>query len=115
MSRIGSSSHVRPTKPPGPTNFLHPQIGGRELVEGWGAGPDRSVAPPDDRHDRLRSDAARDCLSFCFSSRRRHTRLQGDWSSEVCSSDLALCVLSLRNAEDAESAENINTPRTFTA
>src|SRR5215467_10435953 len=26
---------------------------------------------------------------FCFfSSRRRHTRLQGDWSSDVCSSDL---------------------------
>src|SRR3989454_10763694 len=27
------------------------------------------------------------CLFF-FSSRRRHTRLQGDWSSDVCSSDL---------------------------
>src|SRR5256885_4807713 len=24
---------------------------------------------------------------FFFSSRRRHTRLQGDWSSDVCSSD----------------------------
>src|SRR6266566_3733033 len=29
-------------------------------------------------------------LLFFFSSRRRHTRLQGDWSSDVCSSDLAL-------------------------
>src|SRR5256885_10711040 len=29
------------------------------------------------------------CLFF-FSSRRRHTRLQGDWSSDVCSSDLLL-------------------------
>src|SRR3989454_3830141 len=32
-----------------------------------------------------------DYLFFCFfffSSRRRHTRLQGDWSSDVCSSDL---------------------------
>src|SRR2546426_500313 len=29
-----------------------------------------------------------DFLSFFFSSRRRHTRLQGDWSSDVCSSDL---------------------------
>src|SRR5688500_19842862 len=33
------------------------------------------------------------CLTFSFffffSSRRRHTRLQGDWSSDVCSSDLA--------------------------
>src|SRR5256885_399302 len=27
------------------------------------------------------------CIVF-FSSRRRHTRLQGDWSSDVCSSDL---------------------------
>src|SRR5256885_1349151 len=34
-----------------------------------------------------------DCVLWCFfffSSRRRHTRLQGDWSSDVCSSDLAL-------------------------
>src|SRR5256885_16594348 len=30
---------------------------------------------------------------FFFSSRRRHTRLQGDWSSDVCSSDLAPRVL----------------------
>src|SRR5256885_12614090 len=29
-------------------------------------------------------------LSFFFSSRRRHTRLQGDWSSDVCSSDLSV-------------------------
>src|SRR3989454_7143833 len=29
-----------------------------------------------------------DCFFFFFSSRRRHTRLQGDWSSDVCSSDL---------------------------
>src|SRR5256885_7631672 len=27
-------------------------------------------------------------LFLFFSSRRRHTRLQGDWSSDVCSSDL---------------------------
>src|SRR5690348_18076762 len=38
-----------------------------------------------------------DILLFCvffvfffFSSRRRHTRWTGDWSSDVCSSDLAL-------------------------
>src|SRR5256885_4232237 len=31
------------------------------------------------------------CISlFFFSSRRRHTRLQGDWSSDVCSSDLGV-------------------------
>ena len=28
-----------------------------------------------------------------FSSRRRHTRLQGDWSSDVCSSDLPMSLL----------------------
>src|SRR5688500_19114591 len=27
-------------------------------------------------------------MYFFFASRRRHTRLQGDWSSDVCSSDL---------------------------
>src|SRR5256885_10788848 len=32
---------------------------------------------------RIRND-----FFFFFSSRRRHTRLQGDWSSDVCSSDL---------------------------
>src|SRR5256885_12834690 len=32
--------------------------------------------------------ATRYRVFFFFSSRRRHTRLQGDWSSDVCSSDL---------------------------
>src|SRR6266852_6417490 len=31
-------------------------------------------------------------MSFFFSSRRRHTRCYRDWSSDVCSSDLALSV-----------------------
>src|SRR5713226_6400798 len=29
---------------------------------------------------------------FFFSSRRRHTRWTGDWSSDVCSSDLGIAV-----------------------
>src|SRR2546422_9402870 len=29
------------------------------------------------------------CVLFFFSSRRRHTRCSRDWSSDVCSSDLA--------------------------
>src|SRR6266566_5787574 len=37
---------------------------------------------------------------FFFSSRRRHTRLQGDWSSDVCSSDL----VTLDGDEDAVEA-----------
>src|SRR6266850_6537971 len=40
-------------------------------------------------------------LFFFFSSRRRHTRLQGDWSSDVCSSDLAV-VGELLPADGAE-------------
>src|SRR6266850_3716034 len=43
-----------------------------------------------------------DAFFFFFSSRRRHTRLQGDWSSDVCSSDLdgqrALALQRLENA-----------------
>src|SRR6266566_6613592 len=38
---------------------------------------------------------------FFFSSRRRHTRLQGDWSSNVCSSDLLV-----RRASSVGSAVN---------
>src|SRR5207248_8075651 len=30
-------------------------------------------------------------LCFFFSSRRRHTSSYGDWSSDVCSSDLGRC------------------------
>src|SRR5690348_18484367 len=30
---------------------------------------------------------------FFFSSRRRHTRWTGDWSSDVCSSDLTTVIL----------------------
>src|SRR5256885_8109651 len=33
-------------------------------------------------------------VGSCFlSSRRRHTRLQGDWSSDVCSSDLGTALV----------------------
>src|SRR5256885_6731051 len=42
------------------------------------------VAPWKNYH---KAEAARQIIFF-FSSRRRHTRLQGDWSSDVCSSDL---------------------------
>src|SRR5688500_19633198 len=36
---------------------------------------------------------------FFFSSRRRHTRLQGDWSSDVCSSDLWLVLGPWRHSQ----------------
>src|SRR5688500_17869761 len=41
----------------------------------------------------METESQRECahgVIFFFSSRRRHTRLQGDWSSDVCSSDLQL-------------------------
>src|SRR5438046_5275218 len=43
---------------------------------------------------------------FVFSSRRRHTRLVSDWSSDVCSSDLTLvretAGIDLAHATEAE-------------
>src|SRR5256885_4048108 len=40
---------------------------------------------------------------FFFSSRRRHTRLQGDWSSDVCSSDLWLAEKLITESCEVES------------
>src|SRR5256886_2991354 len=38
------------------------------------------------------------CIVFFFSSRRRHTRFDCDWSSDVCSSDLKWLSLLKRDA-----------------
>src|SRR5207248_7117696 len=59
------------------------------------------------------------CDVFFFSSRRRHTRSYGDWSSDVCSSDLlesgppvaSGLILSFRTAEPFESARNPHSSR----
>src|SRR6266850_6161881 len=48
---------------------------------------------------------------FFFSSRRRHTRLQGDWSSDVCSSDLAAALeafLSKRRRADPDTFPDLS-------
>src|SRR6266567_7522244 len=42
-------------------------------------------------------------LFFFFSSRRRHTRFDCDWSSDVCSSDLTWIVLRIFNVDFAAS------------
>src|SRR5437762_3930626 len=47
---------------------------------------------------RLSAEELDECVGagsvvFFFSSRRRHTRYIGDWSSDVCSSDLRFAVL----------------------
>src|SRR5437867_7696043 len=44
---------------------------------------------------------------FFFSSRRRHTRSYGDWSSDVCSSDLTIA---LELAEQAPLLEALIAP-----
>src|SRR5256885_10154732 len=44
---------------------------------------------------------------FVFSSRRRHTRLQGDWSSDVCSSDLGANVHAFVRATSSGALNNI--------
>src|SRR5256885_8511357 len=64
--------------------------------------PSRCGGPWSLHRSRLedRQARARACLGAAegvavlvfFSSRRRHTRLQGDWSSDVCSSDLAFWI-----------------------
>src|SRR6266581_2613135 len=45
------------------------------------------------------------CLCFFFSSRRRHTRWTGDWSSDVCSSDLRARYLFAKREWEHWSAE----------
>src|SRR6266478_2859068 len=48
---------------------------------------------------------------FFFSSRRRHTRFDCDWSSDVCSSDLQYCrspSKTLRTSERLRSAMGVS-------
>src|SRR3989475_12623271 len=48
-------------------------------------------------------------LCFFFSSRRRHTRFDCDWSSDVCSSDLALLAAGQASwAGEAEAKKGID-------
>src|SRR5690606_39842742 len=45
-------------------------------------------------------------MYFVFSSRRRHTRFSRDWSSDVCSSDLALAAEANASKEVAIAARH---------
>src|SRR5256885_8391474 len=51
--------------------------------------------------------AERITFFFFFSSRRRHTRLQGDWSSDVCSSDLTLRALANRTINENAGTQTV--------
>src|SRR5690348_18184207 len=42
---------------------------------------------------------------FFFSSRRRHTRWTGDWSSDVCSSDLVEEIASIEGLDEDVATE----------
>src|SRR5256885_7086061 len=53
----------------------------------------RDVRGADAASDADHSDYDIGLYFFFFSSRRRHTRLQGDWSSDVCSSDLIVALM----------------------
>src|SRR5207247_5623512 len=50
------------------------------------------------------------CSLFFFSSRRRHTRSTRDWSSDVCSSDLAGVVHVARGHAPGRRAEAVARP-----
>src|SRR5256885_1558032 len=72
--------------------------------------PERTEANPNERNQDDARYGFRCChlknmwtapLPLFFSSRRRHTRLQGDWSSDVCSSDLDVAGNSTRVGADA--------------
>src|SRR5256885_6796684 len=49
---------------------------------------------------------------FFFSSRRRHTRLQGDWSSNVCSSDLDFLQFRVTNGHVSLDLRSLDPGRT---
>src|SRR2546430_7070502 len=44
------------------------------------------------------------CVVFFFSSRRRHTRFDCDWSSDVCSSDLAPAMVRPQDGDTSPAA-----------
>src|SRR3989475_1709377 len=54
---------------------------------------DPTTLPKHTIYLRIMIDGAGSPPFFFFSSRRRHTRFDCDWSSDVCSSDLLLCLL----------------------
>src|SRR6201994_717501 len=66
-------------------------------------------------NDRFVDRQVRRETALFFSSRRRHTRLQGDWSSDVCSSDLEVEERVARNpgllGEDGDLLERLHDHR----
>src|SRR5688500_15339932 len=61
----------------------------RERVWMWGDAVIQKIKRGERECREARYEREHPPYCFFFSSRRRHTRLQGDWSSDVCSSDLS--------------------------
>src|ERR1039457_3250222 len=71
------------------------------------AGEPARVAPPHQRAGGI------DCLprrGNVISSRRRHTRLQGEWSSDVCSSYLRILVVPGQHVKTGEPMLDVSSP-----
>src|ERR1022692_2395757 len=73
----------------GTTDLVVSLNGGSGILLGNGDGTFalKTTLPVAPSFSQIAVDWNRDGKFFFFSSRRRHTRLQGDWSSDVCSSD----------------------------
>src|SRR6267154_5573922 len=75
---------------------------GRRFASG-----ERSTRPPPNSiHQNTYAHRPAKAGSFFFSSRRRHTRWTGDWSSDVCSSDLLGGLYALEPVEAPADLEN---------
>src|SRR5690348_5573510 len=82
--------HVRRTE-----QIDRPSLGGRRLEQTQHRLDGRALHPEflpagngsRDREQKRDAQVIRGGIPFFFSSRRRHTRWTGDWSSDVCSSD----------------------------
>src|SRR2546430_11905612 len=84
-----------------------PARGGGAAADGEGVGG-RTARRRPSLQRRAASRSSEDYSVFFFSSRRRHTRFDCDWSSDVCSSDLCS-----PRAEDTERGEQRALPLTL--
>src|SRR5256885_4536509 len=83
------------------TNDPRERLNVDSVIESIWLGNSPCIAPHFDNTENI------SCFFF-FSSRRRHTRLQGDWSSDVCSSDLAIMMVEYTGETAAEARAKVD-------